>query len=188
MACSTSTVSPRRRSAAPVSWLAVAALLAAAGPLGAWDATGHRVVARIAWGAMQPVTRERAMALLELDPAHVSLHAYWDSILTLCHPRRPGETGAAYVGRLAAAVTAVHPAAVLAPRLDLSHFEAWANDGYDLVKTRVYAAGLKRGEEPSAAYRDLAAGIAEPAIALAGYRLAALLDHLLAAAAAGQPQ
>jgi hypothetical protein len=118
--------------------------------------------------------------LFKLDAVHASLHWYWDSILTICHPRRPDESEAAYTGRLAAALTAAHPVAGMAARLDLPHFEAWANDGYDTVKTRVYAAELVRGQEPPTAYRDLAAGIAEPAIALAGYRLAALLDHLLA--------
>jgi hypothetical protein len=115
----------------------------------------------------------------KLDPVHASLHWYWDSILTICHPRRAAETEAAYVGRLAALLTARHPASAVAARLDLTHFEAWANDGYDTVKTRVYDPRLVRGEEPPAAYRKLAAAIAEPAIALAGYRLAALLDALL---------
>jgi S1/P1 Nuclease len=118
--------------------------------------------------------------LFKVDAVHVSLHWYWDSILTTCHPRQPSEDDAAYIGRLAAGLTAGHPAAAMAPRFDLPHFQAWANDGYDTAKTRVYTPGLRRGEEPSAAYRDLAASIAEPAIALAGYRLAALLDHLLA--------
>jgi hypothetical protein len=118
--------------------------------------------------------------LFKVDPVHASLHWYWDSILTLCHPRQAGEDDAAYIGRLAGHLTARHPAAGVAARLDLEHFEAWANDGYDTVKTRVYDPRLVRGEEPPAAYRDAAAALAEPALALAGFRLAALLDALLA--------
>ncbi len=123
---------------------------------------------------------DRGGLLFKLDPVHASLHWYWDSILTISYPRQPQESDADYIGRLAARVTALHPPAGTAARLDLLHFEAWANDGYDTVKARVYSPLLVRGQEPPETYRQLAADVAQPAIALAGYRLAALLDALLA--------
>ena len=53
--------------------LGLAALTALAAPAAAWDANGHRVVARIAWDTMQPRTRERAVALLLGAPPDADL-------------------------------------------------------------------------------------------------------------------
>jgi hypothetical protein len=39
----------------------------------AWNATGHQVVARIAWDAMTPAARHRVVALLEAAPADACL-------------------------------------------------------------------------------------------------------------------
>jgi hypothetical protein len=124
--------------------------------------------------------------LFQLDPEHKNLHAFWDSILTLALPRQAGEDEDAYIGRLASLIAAGHPKAAVAARLDLGHYEAWANEGYDTAKTRVYLADLERGKAPSPAYQRHALEIAEPAIALAGYRLAATLE-LLAAANSPKP-
>jgi hypothetical protein len=42
-------------------------------PLHAWDASGHQVVARIAWDAMTATARQRAVALLQAAPADACL-------------------------------------------------------------------------------------------------------------------
>jgi hypothetical protein len=42
-------------------------------PASAWNATGHQVVARIAWGTMTPAVRQRVMALLEAAPGDACL-------------------------------------------------------------------------------------------------------------------
>ncbi|HVT58189.1 MAG TPA: S1/P1 nuclease [Thermoanaerobaculia bacterium] len=115
--------------------------------------------------------------LFKLGP-EMNLHRFWDDILTLTYPRQPGEGDELYITRIAAAVTAHQPPAASAARLDLNHFEAWANDGYDLAKTVVYAPPLTRGHAPGADYQALAYRTAEPAIALAGYRLAGLLERV----------
>ena len=39
----------------------------------AWNATGHEVVARIAWNTMTPAVRQRVMALLEAAPSDACL-------------------------------------------------------------------------------------------------------------------
>jgi hypothetical protein len=117
--------------------------------------------------------------LFQLDAGH-NLHAYWDSILTSADPQRPQETAEDYLGRLAARLSARHPRRPLAARLDLGHYEAWANEGYERAKTDVYLPSLARGHAPSLAYQQHAARIAEQAIALAGYRLAATLERVLA--------
>jgi hypothetical protein len=52
--------------------LGVCTLLSAL-PARAWDATGHEVIARIAWDAMKPETRAKAVALLEAAPPDADL-------------------------------------------------------------------------------------------------------------------
>src|SRR5262249_49745431 len=42
-------------------------------PCRAWDAAGHEVIARIAWDAMKPETRAKAVALLEAAPPDADL-------------------------------------------------------------------------------------------------------------------
>jgi len=42
-------------------------------PVRAWDATGHEVIARIAWDVMKPETRAKAVALLEAAPPDADL-------------------------------------------------------------------------------------------------------------------
>jgi hypothetical protein len=136
------------------------------------------------------VTREepqgdKGATLFKLDTAHGTLHWYWDSILTNAIPKQAGEADEAYVGRLAALLVSRNPYSARALRLDLGHYEAWCNDGYDLAKTVVYPPYLVREKLPPSYYQDLALGIAQPAMALAGYRLAALLDWMLGVRAGG---
>jgi ketosteroid isomerase-like protein len=111
-----------------------------------------------------------------------TLHWFWDSILTTARPRPAAEADAAYVDRLATDLAHRFPKEGLAGRLQSGQFEAWAKAGYETTKARVYPSSLKRGKAPDAAYRKLALGIAEPAIALAGYRLADTLMQIFAAA------
>jgi hypothetical protein len=56
----------------PVLLLACA-LTVTAQPVRAWDATGHEVIARIAWDAMTPETRAKAVALLAAAPPDADL-------------------------------------------------------------------------------------------------------------------
>src|SRR5215210_764494 len=42
-------------------------------PAWAWNATGHQVVARIAWTTMTPAVRQRVIALLEAAPSDACL-------------------------------------------------------------------------------------------------------------------
>jgi len=60
-----------KRSLRVLSICGVLAVLAL--PAHAWDATGHEVIARIAWDAMKPETRAKAVALLEAAPPDADL-------------------------------------------------------------------------------------------------------------------
>jgi hypothetical protein len=52
---------------------AVLVILAVPHPSSAWNATGHQVVARIAWNTMTPAVRQRAVTLLEAAPSDACL-------------------------------------------------------------------------------------------------------------------
>jgi len=102
-----------------------------------------------------------------------NLHAYWDRILDEAIAPEPGEDSIAYASRIARQIDrmAGTPAAG-------SDVLGWAHEGLRLAQTFVYS-GVSRGSAPSAAYQAEALKVSEGRIALAGYRLAALLNDAL---------
>jgi hypothetical protein len=120
---------------------------------------------------------DRGGNLFKLDSTF-TLHGYWDNILSLSFPSNENESEDAYIGRLAKSIMKRHSKAKLAKKLKPGEFESWAKDGYNTTKTKVYPSSLRRNQAPSNSYRKNALKISEPAIALAGYRLAEMLDRL----------
>jgi hypothetical protein len=124
-------------------------------------------------------TGDRGANMFELDEEHDNLHWYWDGAISrsLRHPDEPEEKA---VARVAAALVADFPRASFAARLALgSDFERWAEEGYLASTTVAYPPTLRRGQRPPGTYRQTVERVAEPAAALAGYRLAALLEEAL---------
>lgn len=118
-------------------------------------------------------------ALSPLSPPHptgerYSLHAYWDDMLDRAVPRRSGERLGVYLQRAAALVVSHHPRAQLAAELEPGQFDAWARESVVAAQSG-YPASLRRGQEPSADYRDMGILVALRRLALAGYRLALML-------------
>ena len=109
-----------------------------------------------------------------------SLHWYWDKVLSARYPRREGETPDAYVERVATEVLAHTSRDSLATRIAEPSFDLWAQESLRAAEHDVYCCGVERAQEPPDSYLVHADAIAEPAVALAGYRLAALLERLLA--------
>lgn len=109
-----------------------------------------------------------------------NLHSYWDGILNLTFRRQPAESDGAYVNRIAQSISVRCPKAKMQSRLKLGEFEAWSKEGYASAKNAVYPSWLRRHETPSNKYRKDAYRVAEPALALAGYRLAEMLNRLFA--------
>jgi S1/P1 nuclease len=102
-----------------------------------------------------------------------NLHGYWDRILDAAIAPEPHEDSIAYAGRIAQRIERTQP------RVSASaHVSGWAQEGLHLAQTVVYA-GVSRGSAPSAAYEAEALKVSEQRIALAGYRLAALLNEAL---------
>lgn len=122
---------------------------------------------------------DRGGNLFPLEGTPRNLHSYWDGILTRAFPRDPGETDDAYAGRIAAALQQRQPRSAFQPRLNPGEFDAWAREGYVTAK-RVAYTGIEPGQRPTDAYARQALAAAEPAAALAGYRLAQMLERLFA--------
>jgi hypothetical protein len=103
-----------------------------------------------------------------------SLHAYWDDMLDRAVPRRSGERLGVYLQRAAALVMSHYPRAQLEAALKPGQFDAWARESVVAAQS-AYPASLRRGQEPSADYRNLGTHVALGRLALAGYRLALML-------------
>ena len=103
-----------------------------------------------------------------------NLHAYWDRILGEAITPRPAEDSIAYADRVAQLIERTHPPVSPSPPDALG----WAREGLRLAETVVYT-GVDRGTAPSPSYQAEALKVSQQRIALAGYRLAALLNAAL---------
>jgi hypothetical protein len=114
------------------------------------------------------------------ESARFSLHSFWDGIIDLGSPRQQNESDAAYVERMARLIMQEHPRSQMVNRLRPFSFDAWAREGLDATKNSLYPQSLACGptQTPSAAYLTGAFGFSKQTIALAGYRLAELLNLL----------
>lgn len=123
---------------------------------------------------------DRGGNLFRLDTTSTvrNLHSYWDGILNLSFRQKSSESDEAYINRMAQAISVRYPQAQMQSRLHSGEFEAWAKEGYASAKSAVYPSWLRRYETPPEKYRKSAYRVAELAIALAGYRLAEMLNQL----------
>ena len=79
-----------------------------------------------------------------------------------------------YLQRAADLVVSQHPRAQLEAELKPGQFDTWARESVVAAQS-AYPASLRRGQEPSADYRNLGIQVALGRLALAGYRLALML-------------
>jgi hypothetical protein len=108
-----------------------------------------------------------------------NLHAYWDGLVSFASPWRPGDRDqAAYVEGIAARIAARHPLSGLRGELRPGEFERWSREALRVAQRHAYR-GVTRGQRPPPAYRERVGPAAERQIALAGYRLADLLNRTL---------
>jgi hypothetical protein len=108
------------------------------------------------------------------------LHGYWDALIGFAVPWAPMDrTEADYVGSIAARIARDYPQERMAGRLPPGQFEQWSKEGMQIAKNHAYPSWLVRGQPAPARYRPYAWSAAEPRVALAGYRLADLLNRTL---------
>jgi S1/P1 Nuclease len=107
-----------------------------------------------------------------------NLHWFWDSILDESIPRLADEDSIGYATRIADGIIRVHPLASMQPQADSLQVPTWEHESLVDAQHDAYQ-GVVRGEAPSAQYREQALRVSEARMALAGYRLAALLNAVL---------
>lgn len=112
--------------------------------------------------------------------ARRSLHSVWDGIMTSTLQKHAGESDAAFLARSAHDVAAHHPRGEFSAEIGQHDFRDWAAASVAIAKRSVYTAPLVRNQAAPAAYRQAAFQAAEPRVALAGYRLADMLNQALA--------
>jgi S1/P1 Nuclease. len=106
-----------------------------------------------------------------------NLHWFWDSIIVRNIPR--GEAcDTEYISGVGKRIMKKYPAAKMQNRIE-TEFRQWHKEGVELAQTKVFSPALKRFETPSAAYKKEAMKTSEERIALAGYRMGALLNRIL---------
>lgn len=112
-----------------------------------------------------------------------NLHWYWDRALSEAFEREPEESEIAFVRRIAEAVTSSHPE----PESIEFHYESWAERGFRIATRDVYDA-VERGAQPPEFYAEMAQRTAAESVALAGYRLGALMNELFGRPENGRQQ
>jgi hypothetical protein len=119
-----------------------------------------------------------------LAPKSISpLHTFWDRIIDNSILEKPAEhppnKQIVYLDRVIGMIVHDHPKVSEAARLKPGDFEAWSREGFETAKSTAYPASLHEKQTPDPAYKKQVFSIADEAIALAGYRLADLLETTL---------
>ena len=102
------------------------------------------------------------------ESARFSLHSFWDGIIDLGSPRQQNESEAAYVERMARLIMQEHPRSQMINRLRPFNFDAWAREGFETTKSRLYPETLVCGptRTPSDAYLTGAFGFSKQQLRL----------------------
>jgi len=108
----------------------------------------------------------------------LNLHWFWDSIVRRSITRQNDACDTDYLPPIAQAMMKKYPAAKMQPRLKLGRFNDWQQEGFQIASTKFYPESLKLGVAPSENYKKTAFEIAEEQIALAGYRMGAMLNQI----------
>jgi S1/P1 nuclease len=106
----------------------------------------------------------------------LSLHSYWDGIVDRAVPRKPNQTFAKYLERVAGDFESSHPKSQF--NLLPGQFDQWVLESLERAKNKAYPKSLKRGQLPSKSYQNSTFEVASESIPEAGYRLADLLNSL----------
>lgn len=109
-----------------------------------------------------------------------NLHAFWDAaggLFNFRNVERPLDAGGkAQIARFAAEITKAHPANSIAGLKELRPAQ-WVEESNQLSRQVVYV-GVTDGSAPSASYTSKAKELSRRRIALAGYRLAEVLNTI----------
>lgn len=116
-----------------------------------------------------------------------NLHWFWDSIIVRNTPRGD-ECDTAFIPKVAGAIMKKYPAAKSTSRLNPGKYDDWQKESFQLATTEVFPATLIRYQSPNADYKKRAFQVSQQQIALAGYRMGALLNEIFGTPPAGNSQ
>lgn len=116
---------------------------------------------------------------LKLAGAQSNLHSYWDGILDVLE-KPPAGDRSGYVDGWATKIEKELPMTAFTKAELEAGPEVWGKESLTLSEELLYPATLIAGAVPSDAYKTSAGQAGERRIALAGYRLATVLNRLLA--------
>jgi hypothetical protein len=108
-----------------------------------------------------------------------NLHGYWDGQVGMNEPWLGPVDEAGYVGEAAERVARRYTPGWARRRRLPGQYEEWSREGLRVAKTTIYPAWLVRGQPAPDRYQAVAWAAAEPRLALAGYRIADLLNRAL---------
>jgi len=108
----------------------------------------------------------------------VSLHWYWDSIIGRNIARNNDACDSDYLPPIAQTIMKSYPLAKMRSRLESGQFDKWQQEGFKIASTKLYPSSLKFNQMPSESYKKMAFEISQEQIALAGYRLGAMLNQI----------
>ena len=108
-----------------------------------------------------------------------NLHSLWDHIVSDNVRPHSGETESAFMARAAHEIAQRHPRNEFAAETGQTDFRQWAQASVLIAQQSVYRPPLRRFVRANTTYRAAAFAAAEPRVALAGYRLADLLNQAL---------
>jgi hypothetical protein len=110
--------------------------------------------------------------------SQMNLHWYWDSIIGRVETRKGDVPDSIYLQQIGAKIMKKYPSAKMQNRLALGKFDQWQQESFKIATTELFPATLIRFQPASADYTKKSFGIAEQQIALAGYRLGAMLNQI----------
>jgi len=116
---------------------------------------------------------------LKLAGTQSNLHSYWDGILDILE-KPPAGDRSGYVDGWAVKIEKELPISTFTKAELDAEPEAWGKESLTLAEELLYPATLVAGTAPSDAYKSTAGQAGKRRIALAGYRLATVLNRLLA--------
>ena len=108
----------------------------------------------------------------------VNLHWFWDSIVGRNVSRKNDACDADYLLPIAAKMMKKYPFAKSQNQLSLGKFDIWQQESFKIATTELFPSTLIRFQTPTENYKKNAFKISQQQIALAGYRLGAMLNQI----------
>lgn len=108
----------------------------------------------------------------------LNLHSFWDGIVSRYSRQLDDVTDPTYLPHIVRGITRRYSLRAMENRLKPGQFDEWRDESFKLAMTRLFPNSLKRGRIPSKKYNEIALEISEERIALAGYRMSAMLNQI----------